>query len=405
VNIFLAGTSVAPAYGGPAYSVSRLATALAARGHRVGLWTPDGSVAASALLDGSGVERLDGAAAAALEAFGRPDVLHHNGIWLRHTPALAREAERRGVPRIVSPRGMLEPWAVRHKRGKKSLAWWLYQRRDLTRATGHHATADTEGGNLEKLGLGVPVHVIPNGVDLPDAAALAQHFARGQRDGATAIDPSVAVRTDGWDDARDTREHVADDGSFPRSTRTALFLGRLYPVKGLPMLIEAWSRVRPAGWALTIAGPDEAGHRAVVEQAVRKAGLERVVTFTGALAGDATRRARAAADLFVLPTHSESFGIAIAEALAHGLPVLTTQGAPWPMLPARGCGWWVAPNADGIAEGLAEATRAERTTLDEMGARGRALVEAEYGWDRVADRFLALYDTMMDARERAKETT
>jgi glycosyltransferase involved in cell wall biosynthesis len=163
--------------------------------------------------------------------------------------------------------------------------------------------------------------------------------------------------------------------------------------------------VRPPGWTLKIAGPDEAGHRAVVEQAVRKAGLERVVTFTGALAGEAKRRALAMADLFVLPTHSESFGIAIAEALAHGLPVLTTRGAPWPMLPARDCGWWVEPSVDGLADGLADATRQERTTLDAMGARGRALVEAEYGWDRVADRFLALYDTLTDARGRAKETT
>lgn len=405
MNIFLAGTSVAPAYGGPAYSVSRLATALAACGHRVGLWTPDGSVAESPLVDGSSVERLAGTPAAALDAFGRPDVLHDNGIWLRHNHALAREAARRGVPRIVSPRGMLEPWAVRHKRGKKSLAWWLYQRRDLTRATGHHATADTEGGNLEKLGLGVPVHVIPNGVDVPDAAALAQHFARSRAGGDGGPVPSVAVRTDGWDDARDTRGHDADDPPLPGPARTALFLGRLYPVKGLPMLIEAWSRVRPAGWTLTIAGPDEAGHRAVVEEAVRKAGLEHVVTFTGALDGEPKRRALAQADLFVLPTHSESFGIAIAEALAHGLPVLTTRGAPWPMLPTRGCGWWVEPSADGIAEGLAAATKAERATLAEMGARGRALVRAEYGWDRVADRFLALYDTLKHARGRAKETT
>ena len=400
LNIFLAGTSVAPAYGGPAYSVSRLATALAARGHRVGLWTPDGSVTASPLLDGSSVERLDGSAAAALDAFGRPDVLHDNGIWLAHNHALATEAARRRVARIVSPRGMLEPWAVRHKRGKKSIAWWLYQRRDLTRATGHHATADTEGGNLEKLGLGVPVHVIPNGVDVPDDAALAQHSA-GTGDAARGT--SVTGRTDGRDEARDSRTHVTA-ASSPGTTRTALFLGRLYPVKGLPMLIDAWARVRPANWSLAIAGPDEAGHRAVVEAAVRANGLEDAVTFTGPLAADAKRRALLDADLFVLPTHSESFGIAIAEALAHGRPVLTTRGAPWPMLEERGCGWWVQPDVEGLADGLAAATALARPALDAMGARGRAFVRSEYAWDRVADRFLALYETSMHAHARAKET-
>lgn len=374
MKLFIAGTSVAPAYGGPAYSVSRLATALAERGHRVGLWTPDGSVADTPLLDDSAVERLTGTPVAALDRFDRPDVLHDNGIWLPHNHRLAAVAARRRVPRIVSPRGMLEPWAIRHKGGRKSLAWWLYQRRDLTRASGHHATAESEGGNLARLGLGVPVHVIPNGVDVPDTAPALE--ARARRDGVGR----------GAGDAA-----AAGTGSL----RTALFLGRIYPVKGLPLLIEAWARVRPAGWTLTIAGPDEAGHRALVEDAVRRAGLERVVIFAGALDGEAKRRALFDADLFVLPTHSESFGMAIAEALAHGLPVLTTRGAPWPMLESRRCGWWVTPDADGIAAALAAATRLERATLMEMGERGRELVRAEYGWDRVADRFLEMYDASL----------
>lgn len=176
-------------------------------------------------------------------------------------------------------------------------------------------------------------------------------------------------------------------------------MGRIYPVKGLPMLIEAWARVRPHGWILQIAGPDEAGHRAEVEQVVRAAGLNEIISFLGPLEGQAKQSALFAADLFVLPTHSESFGMAIGEALAHGLPVLTTTCAPWSMLPEHGCGWWVEPSVDGITEGLRHATSLDSTTLQAMGAKGRELVAAQFGWERVAKQFVSTYENVIAGRK------
>ena len=374
MNIFLAGTSLAPAYGGPAYSVSRLATGLAARGHRVGLWTPDASAQTTTLIEDASVERLSAAADEALDRFaaaGPIDVLHDNGIWLPHNHRLASEAAKRRIPRVVSLRGMLEPWAFEHKRQKKRIAWWLYQQRDLRNADCHHATAEAERGNLSELKLGVPIRVIPNGVDMPEVP----HASAGPN---AAIDPR--------------------NGSGTRR-RTALFLGRLYPVKGLPMLIAAWARVRPRGWTLRIVGPDEAGHLSELEAKVRAADLGDAVVFDGPLAGSAKHDALFAADLFVLPTHSESFGMAIAEALAHGLPVLTTRGAPWPMLPERECGWWVDPTVDGIEQGLRAATALDTRALAAMGANGRELVSAEYGWSRVVDQFIDLYRGLTGTKE------
>jgi glycosyltransferase involved in cell wall biosynthesis len=254
-----------------------------------------------------------------------------------------------GIPRLVSMRGMLEPWAMQHKRWKKRMAWHLYQRRDLASAQYHHATSAKESSGVQRLRLGVPVGVIPNGVDLP------------------------------------LRDH---HGGL---SRAALFLGRLYPVKGLPMLVEAWARVRPQGWTLRIAGPDEAGHRAHLEKSVSAAGLGAEITFLGPLEGAAKSEAFSEAQLFVLPSHSESFGMAVGEALAHGLPVLTTTAVPWPLLPVRGCGWQVAPTVEGIAEGLSGATSLTPAALAAMGANGRELVAAEFGWERVAAQFLQLY--------------
>jgi glycosyltransferase involved in cell wall biosynthesis len=361
VKVFLVGTSLLPSYGGPAYSVARLASALAAAGARVGLWAADQSVSSTPFLSARGKVRLmNGKITEAFAEFGAADVLHDNGIWLPHNHRLAVLAAQRHIPRVISTRGMLEPWAFRHKHLKKWLAWQLYQRRDLQRAQLLHTTAAQEARNLEGFGLGVPVHIIPNGVDLPD------------------IEPrKAAVRK-----ARDAGQ------------RTALFLGRIYPVKGLPMLVEAWARIRPQGWRLQIVGPDEAGHRAEIARAISIAALNGAVSILGPVEGEAKSRAYQNADLFVLPSYSESFGMAVGEALAHGLPVLTTKGAPWPGLAARGCGWSVDPTVDGITLGLWQATSQDPAALRAMGARGRAWIAADFGWDDVANRFLATYEQL-----------
>jgi glycosyltransferase involved in cell wall biosynthesis len=360
MRVFVAGTSLLPSYGGPAFSVSRLAIALTDAGAEVGLWAPDQSAGSTTLLPvKSPVQRLSGTEAEALDRFGKADILHDNGIWLPHNHRLAGLAKVRGIPRIVSTRGMLEPWARRHKQFKKHLAWHLYQRRDLRLACCHHATAEAEADNLSKLRLGVPIVTVPNGVDVPEEQPP---IANGKVEQATS-----------------------------ERLRTVLFLGRIYPVKGLPMLIEAWARVRPKGWALRITGPDEAGHRKFVEKAVLAAGLGEVISFTGPIEPRMKKSAFFDAELLVLPSHSESFGVVVAEALAHGLPVLTTTRTPWSILARRECGWWVEATVDGISEGLRQATDLEPEARRAMGAKGRALAIEQFGWECVAERILAMY--------------
>jgi glycosyltransferase involved in cell wall biosynthesis len=160
------------------------------------------------------------------------------------------------------------------------------------------------------------------------------------------------------------------------------------------MLIEAWAQIRPQNWCLQIAGPDEAGHRAELERAVSIAGLKGTVSFIGPIEGEAKSGAYLNADLFILPSYSESFGIAVAEALAHGLPVLTTKGTPWLGLTVRGCGWCVDPTVEGIEQGLRQALTQDLAMLRAMGAKGRAWVAADFGWNSVANQFLAAYEQL-----------
>jgi glycosyltransferase involved in cell wall biosynthesis len=354
VKVLIVSTSVLPEYGGPAFSVSRLAIALAQAGANVGLWTSDQSVQSTPILPAEcAVKRLAGTEIEAINRFGNPDLIHDNGIWLPHNHRIARLSVVRRIPRIVSTRGMLEPWALDYKKWKKRVAWNLYQRRDLKNAQYHHATAELEAKNLHAHGLGVPICVIPNGVEVPDADSAV-----------------IAVR---------------------REQKIALFLGRIHPIKGLSMLIEAWAAVRPDGWSLQIAGPDEKGYRGELAKAVSAFRLSDVVSFTGWLDTEQKQSALFRASVFVLPSYSESFGMAVAEALAHRLPVLTTTATPWSKLPEFGCGWMVEPTLEGLAEGVRRATSSDSEALRIMGERGKEFVAAEFGWDQIAGRFLTLY--------------
>lgn len=287
-------------------------------------------------------------------------LIHDHGLWLPTNHAAATVARRRGIPLIVSPRGMLEPWAVNHHAWKKRLAWQLYQRRDLETARVLHATAPQEAENLRRLGLTQPIAVIPNGIDPP-----------------SGVEP-------------------------PRLTegrRVALFLSRIHPKKGLLNLVEAWGMAHPAGWRVLIAGPDEDGHRAVVEERIRAAGLTADFEFIGPVDGERKAELYRTASLFVLPSYSENFGVVVAEALSHGLPVLTTRGTPWADLVTQDCGWWIETGAPPLAQALSAATALTDEERLAMGERGRSYVR-RYNWDSIAMATLAMYRWVLGQGER-----
>lgn len=337
------------------------------KGIDVGLWSPDGTAPSTPLLPrGTLVRRLTGPLRKVLADFGPIDLIHDNGIWLRHHHELAHVALQERIPRIISTRGMLEPWEFSHKRWKKWPAWNLYQKRDLKTARFHHATCDREAENVSRMGLGVAVATIPNGVDIPDERRLAESRS------------------------------VVGQGA----PKVALFLGRLHPIKGLPMLLDTWARVRPEGWELHIAGPDEAGHRRELEHAAAAHGLQECVAFLGAVTPDCRTRLYGSAHLSILPSYSESFGMAVVEALAHGLPVLTTTATPWPMLPKMGCGWYVFPTTDTLSEALRDATCVGDDALREMGRKGREFVAAQYSWSEVTNSMIQLYRAAIEGNIR-----
>lgn len=332
--------------GGPAKSVPGLSLALAEAGCEVVLWSPD--VPAGFQMDTvrvlSGGELPD-------EDF---DLVHDHGVWLPLNHKVARWSQQRGVPRIVSPRGMLEPWSLKHKWLKKKVAWFLYQRKDLHTAGALHATAESEKESFRSLGLKQSCIISPNGI----AACKAE---------------KPVVRQ-----------------------KKAVFLSRIHPKKGLLLLVEAWKELAPIGWTMHVVGPDELGHKAQVMEAVQAANLAEQWHFHEPLHGEEKDQFLAEADLFILPTYSENFGISIAEALSAGTPVITTTGTPWKKLLSHRAGWWVKPEVAALQSALQEAVSLSESELFDMGQRGREWVNAEFSWPQIGKQMMGEYKRFLD---------
>lgn len=282
-------------------------------------------------------------------------LVHSHGVWLPVNHWTARYAHWQKLPLVLQPHGMLEPWAMHYKAWKKRLIMALYQWRDLRTATVLIATAANEYENLRALGLPQPIAIIPNGVHVP-----------------------VGNNQPGL------REYN------PKQPRRALFLSRVQEKKGLLNLIDAWALVRADGWRLQIAGPDEDGHLAEVLARAQKAGVGDSVEYVGVVDGDAKSQLYNAADLFVLPTFSENFGVVVAEALAHGLPVITTKGAPWEDLNTHKCGWWIDIGVVPLAIALREAIALSDVERQAMGLRGREYVR-RFDWGDIAQQTADVY--------------
>ena len=294
---------------------------------------------------------------------GQIDLIHLHGMWSPFLAVAALVARRRRIPLVISSHGCLEPWALGYKHRKKWLALKIYQGVVLRSAALFVATANQELESIRQLRLRQPVAVIPNGVDVGPPPLREAHGA----------------------------------------VKTILFLSRVHPIKGLLDLVEAWARVRRPGWRIVIAGGDEDGYRAKVEALVRAKELQSDFEFAGFVDGARKQACFDAADIFILPTYSENFGIAVAEALANELPVITTTVAPWQDLVEHRCGWWVEPGVPGVCGALNEAMECDPAELREMGQRGRQLVLNKYSWAQIGSTALATSQWLLNQSQPKPE--
>jgi len=350
------------------------ARALAAAGTKLtvyGLWDEQLEEACSAWGDldverfrSLGPARLGYSPAMLKRVLGQShDVLHTHGIW--SFPSYVTNAWRKRFrrPTIISPRGMLDPWALKMSVRKKLIARWLYEDDNLAGASALHALNNAEAAAFRAFGLTNPIAVIPNGIDLPELA-----------------------------EPRPRPAFMAND-----RRKVLLFLARIHPKKGLAELIEAWRAVVAAAphlgetWRLIIAGWDDGGHVAGLEALIRKHAIERHVALVGPLYGEAKAAALAHASAFVLPSYSEGMPMSVLEAWSWRLPVFMTPACNLPDGYSRVAAFEIATAPDAMASVLCSALD-DAPLLTAVAAAGRALVEERYTWDRVVADMRELYD-------------
>ena len=287
------------------------------------------------------------------------DVMHLAGLWMYPSLAHLQCFRQTNQPYVLSPHGMLDPWAVRQSAWKKRLAARLFEREHLQRAACLHALCPSEAEAIRAYGLTNPICILPNGMDLPDLAE-------------PAAPPSWV-------------------GQFPAHRRVLLFLGRLHPKKGLRPLLQAWSQLPQQDWQLVIAGWDQGGHRAELEAMARVQPRPDSITFCGPLHGPAKAAAYRAASAFILPSFSEGLPMTILEAWAYARPVLMTAACNLPEGFNSGSALEITTDHAMLAQSLAQFLARDPAALADMGQRGRALVRDQFSWTRIAAGMLEVY--------------
>jgi glycosyltransferase involved in cell wall biosynthesis len=289
-------------------------------------------------------------------ASGRVEIIHNHSLWMMPNVYPGSAVRNSRCLLVVSPRGTLSTRALAINALQKKIFWHALQARTLHVAACFHATGENEYEDIRRQGFKQPVCILPNGIDVP----MLEEKACSDR-------------------------------------RKLLFLGRIHSIKGIDNLLHAWRVVeqRYPDWDLHIAGPDNGGYLAEMQSLAAQLRVDRVV-FCGPLFGEDKLRAYRAASLFVLPTHSENFGMTVAESLAAGTPAIVTKGAPWGGIEGQKAGWWIDIGVAPLVECLENALALPPGDLDEMGRVGREWMLRDYSWERVGAQLMAVYQWLLE---------
>lgn len=292
----------------------------------------------------------------------KPDVVHVNCCWMPQCVWAQLWAQKAGYKAVLSPHGMLEPWIMaRHYWTRKFPALLLYQKKAIVKADCLHATAESEKENLLKLGYNNRIKIIANGIDVENIE-IKKEWARKKQ---------------------------------------ILFLSRIHVKKGINFLLEAVAELKNelADYTIHIAGEGDTDYIKQLKEKARALGISNLILFCGGVYGEKKWELFQKADVFILPTYSENFGIVIAESLASGTPVITTKGTPWKDLELEHCGWWTEIGTVPTINAIKLFLSCSDEELENMGKKGRLLVEKKYSSKQMAEKMLTLYHKIIDSKK------
>jgi glycosyltransferase involved in cell wall biosynthesis len=295
----------------------------------------------------------------------RFDLVAIHSLWNahgRHTMTAARNA---GVPYVIRTCGMLAPYSWRRRWWKKRPYWWLYERRNVRAAAALHVTSPGERDEVAAWHLPGTIHEIPLGLDGDAFAVPRDGEALRMRCGPAAGDRPIV-----------------------------LFLGRLHPVKGITdCLLPALSRMTSDCYLALVGGPVEnvPGYEAEIRTTVARLGLTDRVALLGPVQGREKWACYDGAAVTVQPSHTENFGLSVAEAMARSCPVVVTEGVQSRSVVESSGGGWVVPFDPARLAATLDTALADSTGTSSRGRAGHDYVKRELAWDRIAAKLTAMY--------------
>lgn len=286
------------------------------------------------------------------------DIIHQHGIWTTLSLYAKKIRRKTKLKMVVQPHGFLEPYRLNISKYKKKLAYNLFERSNLLSSSALIACSEDEATKLKGMFPKNDVAVVFNGI------------------------------------ASDFYNEESTRSVAEKDKKQMLFLSQIIPLKGLERLFHVISDIGIelfSEWEFLIAGYGDDGYVESLKALVVQLKLASLISFVGTKIGSEKLNIYDNSDAFILPTFSENYGIVVAEALARGVPVLTTKGAPWVELNELHCGLWVDNSDEGLKHGMLKILEYSSSALREMGQNGRTLVENKYLWDKTTGRTIELY--------------
>lgn len=302
----------------------------------------------------------------------RYDLLHLHTIFAFPTLAASRIARYKRRPYVISPHGMLEPWCLAYKSWKKQPYLRLIEQTTLAQSAALQALTAEEHGNLLALGISASAFILPNGINIKEFDVLP---------------------------ARSEFESV-----FPqvRGKKILFFMGRIDPKKGLDLLVKAMAQLlrqhSAKDFCLVIAGPDLIGHKSQIERLINDESLSAQVIWTGMLTGRLKLAALNAADVFVLPSRSEGFSVAVLEAMAARCPVVITEATNFSEVSSERAGFVIDTDVEQLSDALTKLLNDESLRRT-MGENGHQLVSKLYDWSAIASALKDVYDGVVTRQQ------
>jgi len=295
-------------------------------------------------------------------------IIHTQSLW-NYPPFCAfKISEKFKIPLVVSIRGNLYDWNLKKSKWKKDLAMTFFQMNMLNNASCIHATEINELKAIRNLGIKTPIALIPNGIETKEFEKL----------------PS--------------KKSSIVDLELDENKKYLLFMSRIDPKKGLEYLINSFIELEKKykNWDIIIAGP--VYNKKYFDDILKKIkdnNIDSKVHIFDMVTGLKRLQIFSISDLFILPAHTENFGMVIGEAMASKIPVITTTGTPWKILNEQNAGWCVDLSQKNITASIELAFNKDSKELEKMGEKCYSIIKNEFTWDSVAEKMSSLYSWLL----------